>query len=282
MSPDRTPRSPCPNAHSQATLISTVTTASLAKELQGRKLQLSLVLSPLYQVIMRSTARYAPPSVSRRVSLRFLPEPADEQTSTLVLNAGGRTNLFTDFRPLLRDPTLCEWAFAGEKMHLEDGRCQWSHLVDSRATDKGTAAMPDVGQCQTLPNGDELESGEMINPTSGKLEAYQEVWRDEVVPAGSWVTVLQLRRVASEGPEGDGDDVRGIFIRIGFWCQGVLRAAHGVVAARWQFDGSWRKVVNYGDDVGTHALPEPRDITIADTTVLIPSIPPDDDEQWRW
>ncbi|KAI0752277.1 hypothetical protein BC629DRAFT_1257875, partial [Irpex lacteus] len=125
--------------------------------------------------------------ISHRTSIRFLPTPPAEPTDTVVLNGGGTSNLFTDFRPLHSDPTKCEWAFAGVKKYYEDGRCQWDHFVDNRAVEGGVEAAPDVGHCEILEDGSEIERGEMVNPESGEVEAYEEVWRDEQVPSGSRV-----------------------------------------------------------------------------------------------
>ena len=124
-----------------------------------------------------------PPSISRRLSIRFLPHPPSteqvEPTDTLVLNGGGTTNLFTDFRPLREDQTKCEWTFAGVKKFLDDGRCQWDHLVDNRASETVTGddseILPDIGSCSTTEDGTEVEHGTMLNPETGKVEEYVEV-----------------------------------------------------------------------------------------------------------
>ena len=181
---------------------------------------------------------HRPPSISRRISLRFLPDDAQEPTSTLVLNAGGASSLYTDFRPLLADPAACEWAFAGEKEYFADGRCAWTHEVDSRAAVEGAPPAPDVGHCQRLPNGDELETGEMINPTTGKLCAYEEVWRDEDVMPGTRAVALRLSGGAA---------ARGIFVQVGDWAQAIVQQGREVSARRWHFVDSWRRVASFGE-----------------------------------
>ncbi|KAI0090960.1 hypothetical protein BDY19DRAFT_877337, partial [Irpex rosettiformis] len=125
--------------------------------------------------------------ISHRLSIQFLPRPPTEPTDTLVLNSGGTTNFFTDFRPLREDPSKCEWAFAGVKRYLDDGRCQWDHLVDNRAVESGIEMLPDIGRCETMEDGSEVERGTMLNPETGKVEEYVEVWKDEGVPSGSRV-----------------------------------------------------------------------------------------------
>lgn len=171
--------------------------------------------------------------------MRFLPQPAKELTSTLVLNAGGVSNLYTDFRPLLDDHSVCEWAFAGCKEYFADGKCTWSHEVDSRVVEEGVSPAPDVGHCRRLPNGDELETGEMVNPDTGDLCAYEEVWRDEDVAPGANVVALKLK---------DGSSVRGIFVQVGDLAQAIVQHPRGVSARRWHFLDSWRTVASFGED----------------------------------
>ncbi|EIN11197.1 hypothetical protein PUNSTDRAFT_25082, partial [Punctularia strigosozonata HHB-11173 SS5] len=127
--------------------------------------------------------------VSRRVSLRFLPSPPSEPTDTLVLTAGvlppsTSRNFFVDFRPFSDDPSKCEWAFAGYKIRPEADKSRWIHLIDSRGADwEGEDGREDSGIFETLPNGDDLERGEMLDPASGKIRPYEEVWRDDPLPS---------------------------------------------------------------------------------------------------
>lgn len=184
------------------------------------------------------------PLISRRLSLRFLPEKPDEPTNTLVLNAGGTGAFYCDFRPLSAAPEDCEWAFGGAKEYLEDGRCRWTHLVDSReGKEGGKDGAPDVGLCETLEDGTELESGEMINPRTGQVGKYEEVWKDVAVPTGSRVILAVLRRSGQT-------TIDGIWIQVGGLCQSVARGHHGDVAAvRWQYDDSkkaWSQTARYG------------------------------------
>lgn len=224
-----------------------------------------------------------PPSVSRRISLRFTPHPpTSEPTSTLVLNGGGKTNLFTDFRPYVEDPTSCEWAFAGEKRYLADGKCQWTHVVDSRhpeaIRDGAQPEIADVGHCQLLPNGDELETGAMLNPASGHVEPYEEVWRDEQVAPGSRVTVLVYSRGLPDKPSVVDNTCRGVYIQIGTLAQGVAQTSSGVIACRWQLHDSWKRIASLGDRLDL--LPNPNvDVTTNLEAIKIAAAGID---QFRW
>jgi hypothetical protein len=176
-----------------------------------------------------------PPSVSKRISIRFLSNKPQEKTATLVLNSGGSSNWYTDFRPYLDDPFNCEWAFGGVKKYLPENKCTWSHLVDNRA---GTALPPlDVGRCEMLPNGDERETGEMLNPATRCVETYEEIWRDEEVLNGAKVVAAQLRH---------DEVVRGIFIQVGHWAQAVVRTDSDVSARRWKYNNYWNTTAVFG------------------------------------
>lgn len=218
------------------------------------------------------------PSTSHRISLRFLPDPPTELTSTLVLNGGGTTAFFTDFRPLLSDPSRCEWAFAGVKRHLEDGRCVWDHLVDNRSVEigkEGEEGETDVGLCRMLENGDELETGEMRNPETGAVGEYEEVWRDERVASGARVVVLRLERV-DEGEQG----TRGIFVMVGEWVQGVVRGSTGVCARRWRYNDGWSEVASYGDR--TQITPTPTGDSLSESRLVIPDQEEYGGSNWSW
>lgn len=71
-----------------------------------------------------------------------------------------------------------------------------------------------------------LEKGAMVNPSTGVVEAYEEVWVDlELEERGvSWVLRTEDERVG----------VRGVIARIGGFVSGVLRRGEDVSVARWK------------------------------------------------
>ncbi|KAJ1539472.1 hypothetical protein HK405_012882, partial [Cladochytrium tenue] len=255
-----------------------------------------------------------PPSISHRVSLRFIPDDDTDDTShvdamqaadaapleptrTVVLNGGGHSAIFTDFRPLLpfhpdttavenaTTATACEWAFAGVKSHLPDGSACWSHSVDSRHAgavdgegDGGSDDPPDVGACQLLPDGCELERGSMRNPATGRIQAYEEFWRPELVPPGSPVRVLVRHRhhrhpspPPPPAPSAHERPFSGAFVRVGPWAQVVAEARDGSVRARrWKLvggggggpaGGSWVVDAEFGA-LGNDDAPHPGIATV--------------------
>lgn len=57
---------------------------------------------------------------SKRISIRWLPDPASEPTDTLVLSVG---EYFVDLRVLTADQSI-DWALAGERIVLSEDPCK--------------------------------------------------------------------------------------------------------------------------------------------------------------
>ncbi|KAI0816397.1 hypothetical protein GGR55DRAFT_674598 [Xylaria sp. FL0064] len=117
-------------------------------------------------------------SVSIRDSIRWLPDVASEPTSTVVLTSPERR--FVDIRILrgISEPgASLDWAFAGvASSETRDGvrHCTWRHVVDSRT--RAPEAVVDEGDVFPQEDGRTLETGRMVNPDTGNLTDYQEVW----------------------------------------------------------------------------------------------------------
>ena len=90
--------------------------------------------------------------------------------------------------------------------------------------------MVDEGDMVTQADGTTLETGSMVNPATGRVTAYEEVWEDEE-PAAPCVVL--------EVDEGDGDDdggggkgkqgrvVSGVCARGGEDCAGEVAVERG-------------------------------------------------------
>lgn len=248
-----------------------------------------------------------PPYISTRAFIQWLPDQPSEPTSTVVLTSSQRH--FVDIRVLADqavDPAHVEWAFAGRSTSkVVDGKTlsQWHHWIDSKTTkpeqivDKGEMLPEDA-------EGLALEKGEMIDPVTGRLTEYVEGWRDGeigVVPApreevvrsfcedlrGRGVSVDGLR----DGSEVDGDLVatdassrlgivlqhedvarrsRGMVIRLGHLCQGVMRVGEDFAHERWEWtsEDGWRQTSVSGKlSMPCHALTVLADEMTSNTTV---------------
>jgi Protein HRI1 len=74
-------------------------------------------------------------------------------------------------------------------------------------------------------NGELLESGNMVNPETGKDEKYKECWVDAELSGQKVGWTLKMEE---EGK-------RGMIIRIGRWIQGIIRRGEQVAVARWKY-----------------------------------------------
>lgn len=203
-------------------------------------------------------------SVSIRESIRWLPDEATEPTSTIVLTSPGRR--FVDLRVLhqgevsnrgedIVPPEQLDWAIAGSSSSVptpERGpnttHGQWRHWIDSRTLDVENAT--DEGDNSPLGRNRTLEKGRMVNPETGLETDYEEIWVDEEprpVPSdlGKQVVVLDF--------QGRDESQRGRVVKVGRFCQGLLRDGDAITAERWEWQeskGWWRsKKMGHGDDL---------------------------------
>ncbi|KAF7195456.1 hypothetical protein HII31_03348, partial [Pseudocercospora fuligena] len=181
-----------------------------------------------------------------------------EPTNTLVLTSP--ESRFVDIRilksaqsdntipQLARDAAMLpfthlNWAFAGFSSSeiTPDGitKSTWNHFVDSRYPD--TSQVSDSGLMYPQPNCNlTLETGSMLKPITSKIESYEEMWRDIRPSAG--VAVLQLHD--------DEASTRGMVVRVGNFCQGVVRQGEKFALERWEWEGDkegWKRQARMGD-----------------------------------
>ncbi|KAI1851700.1 hypothetical protein JX265_010934 [Neoarthrinium moseri] len=124
------------------------------------------------------------PQTLKRVSIRWLPEPAYEDSDTIALNVGG---YFMDLRVGTADGSL-QWSRCGERKKLKEDplTCQWTRIIDSLGSTD-----PDEAAFSELPNGDSLEYGTFNK--DGVPTSYEEVWRDvkATVDSENWAWIIQ-------------------------------------------------------------------------------------------
>ena len=165
---------------------------------------------------------------------------------TLVMTSPRK--YYVDTRVLMSaDATISslriDWAFAGTSSTRpatgeEPEHTVWTHWVDSTTSD--AESVKDEGDMVKLANGDAVERGQMVNPKTGILDAYEESWAD-IKPLGEkvgWVVKTQ------------GQEARGMLVRIGEFAQGILRRGSEVGIKRWKYVGGelgWDSIVEIGD-----------------------------------
>lgn len=202
-------------------------------------------------------------SISIREHIRWLPDPPSEPTSTIVLTSPERR--FVDIRVLRQPdgslppasdgplpPDQLDWGIAGtsSSSQRDDGHgnsvrhSRWEHWVDSRFPDAESAA--DEGDMYPQPDDLTLEKGRMVNPATGVETDYEELWRDaDPVSTGEdgetvRCIVLQLH----DDPSG----TRGVVVRLGQYCQGIMRVKDEFTAERWEWSAKdgWKKSLKVG------------------------------------
>jgi len=196
--------------------------------------------------------------ISIREYIRWPPASASEPTSTVVLTSPERR--FVDVRIIpdgggpgpsgsgsgrSSSSSSLDWAIAGTSSRSgPDGGRQsavWNHWVDSRTT----GPMRDEAEVEPRADGSEREWGRMLNPDTGLEAEYEEVWRsEELVAAAGGCVVLQTEE---DGARGE----RGVVMRLGQYCQGILRVGEEITVERWVWSeggGAWERVARFGED----------------------------------
>ncbi|KAH9900443.1 hypothetical protein F4778DRAFT_738967 [Xylariomycetidae sp. FL2044] len=199
-------------------------------------------------------------SISIRESIRWIPEPASEPTSTIVLTSPGRR--FVDLRilPAAEDDetnterevglplSRLDWAIAGySRSESRNGvtHSTWEHFVDSRST--RPEELTDEGDMFPQGHGRTLEKGRMVNPATGRETDYEEVWLDvdpsPVPEIYEGNLVFSLRepkpRCVVLQLQCDERGERGMVVRLGEYCQGFVRRGDEIALERWKATGGW-------------------------------------------
>ena len=130
-----------------------------------------------------------------------------------------------------------EWAFAGVSytlpLEVPDARppnayhSVWEHWLDSKSDNPNT----DEGDMTPLADGTTLEEGFNTDPVTGSVSPYEELWRD--LPLERSVHALPLLCIVAYA-EGTADSMAGMVVRIGAWCQGMIKSRDGMTVERWQ------------------------------------------------
>lgn len=154
--------------------------------------------------------------------------------------------------------SILEWAFAGKSSttqgSLEDGdkpqHSVWEHWIDSKSDNPSV----DEGDMWPQANGDVLERGIQRHPVTGLQCEYEELWMDlEVKVVGE-----EEQRVSIVLKFEDTDGVtKGLIVRVGSWCQGILKADGKITIERWECNSKDSKIPEWSlvARIGDGALP---------------------------
>lgn len=162
-----------------------------------------------------------------------------------------------DSSPGDSSPVL-EWGFAGtshskagydQSKKVEYSHSIWEHWIDSK-TDEPPI---DEGDLWLQPNGDVLECGTQLHPVTGVKYSYEELWGDIEIK-----TVKdEEKRVSLVLKVDDRDrNARGLVVRVGQYCQGILQVRNQFTLERWEWmdlaagakpQGQWRRKFRIGE-----------------------------------
>jgi len=190
------------------------------------------------------------PHVSRRRYIQWEGEEPSEPTYTIVLTAP--SNKFVDIRILKPDDQdafnqlsnkkqktnlWLDWAFGGQMTssrieHSRKTQCEWLHWVDNRVSYNEKARVDAGITYQQEEKGLSLEHGSMVNPATGKMTNYQEMWEDVpmacVEEYNKWCVTASL-----DNPD---LEAKGMIIRLAQYIHAVLRVGETFAASIWMWE----------------------------------------------
>lgn len=186
--------------------------------------------------------------------------------------------------PNRSEPGRLEWAFAGTSTSssIDLGKPEWAgktshstwtHWLDSRHPVGSPNIPTDEGDMYTISPSLALEVGHAFHPALGRVSGHEELWRDvPVLPTGDLTPSLSApasleaptsaaatetemlanapRRIAvTLRLEDPGlPHVRGVVVRVGQYCQGILMEGSNVTIERWEFFGAGDADMNMETD----------------------------------
>ena len=189
--------------------------------------------------------------------------------------------IYKDEHQKAQDESILEWAFAGKsytaQISIDDGvntpqHALWEHWIDSKS-DKRSHDELDEGYMRPQPNGDILERGTQKHPVTGLDCEYEELWGElDVEVVGnekSRISVVLETEINNK-------NARGLVVRVGRWCQGILQTGDKFTVERWQWVNSeWNRTVRVGDGV------LPCDATFIDGTLSEEDLVRSGDLHWK-
>lgn len=151
-------------------------------------------------------------------------------------------------------------------------KVKFTHSIDSHHLDKESddaGVPPDVGDFTKLPNGDDLETGEMPAPhLGGKVMPYEEIWRefdpnavedntrashgDSNLNLTAWILESIDQQEATE-QKSRASSSKSFYARIGKYFVALRQMTSSFSAIRQDFDltkGSWKTKHTIGNVAG--------------------------------
>ena len=175
-----------------------------------------------------------------------LPGEPIENTSTIVLTS--KDSHFVDVRILLEPYKLekgmasnteacLQWAFAGksrmtaEKKNEKGDTIFWHNVWDHWIDSKSNKPEIDEGEMTVQKDGTVLEEGVNVNAATGAVEHYEELWDDLPVEA---IGKKQNRSSIVVKADHPNENMKGLVIKVGGWCQGIAKHGDELTVQRWR------------------------------------------------
>lgn len=162
-----------------------------------------------------------------------------------------------------------DWAFGGVSSSQtgtdSEGKhvilSEWKHWVDSRTCH--AEQVKDEGMMYSQSDGRTLEKGSMVNPATGRMTEYEEMWKDiePVATVTGNVTPSEAERMRVcivLMLDDEQHEARGMVVRVGQFCQGIIRTGQYFSLERWvwmkngekkgdEIERSWRRTSRIGN-----------------------------------
>lgn len=122
---------------------------------------------------------------------------------------------------------------------------KWKHWVDSRTYH--AEQVKDEGTMYLQSDGRTLEKGNMVNPATGRMTEYEEMWKDidpiaTVTRTAAPSKVERMRACVVLTLDDEQHEARGMVVRVGQFCQGVIRSGQYFSLERWVWMNGEKKV----------------------------------------
>ena len=150
-----------------------------------------------------------------------------------------------------------EWGFAGTSSSVSiskgDGKEEegithstWHHYLDSRHPVADPSIPVDEGDMYSLLPTLTLEVGHAFHPHLGRVAGHEELWRDVDATSTNARGTKECVALRCQDDEGG---VRGVVVRVGGFCQGIVMQGAETTTERWEWKeevGGWKRVARTG------------------------------------